>query len=83
VQGATYVPLHRDDQCCGFGGSFSVRYPDISGAMVTDKARCIAETAADVVVSTDAGCLMNIGGKLRRDGRTIRVLHLAELLESR
>jgi L-lactate dehydrogenase complex protein LldE len=83
VKGATYVPLFRDDQCCGFGGSFSIRYPEISTSMVTDKAKCIADTAADVVVSTDAGCLMNIGGKLRRDGQPIRVWHLAELLESR
>lgn len=83
VRGVTYVPLFRDDQCCGFGGSFSIRYPEISTSMVTDKAQCITDTAADVVVSTDAGCLMNIGGKLRRDGRPIRVWHLAELLESR
>lgn len=81
VQGATFVPLARADQCCGFGGSFSVRYPDISGAMVSDKMRCILATEADAVVSTDAGCLMNIGGRLHREGRTIRVLHLAELLE--
>lgn len=83
VQGVTYVPLGHDDQCCGFGGSFSVRYPEISNAMVSDKTRCIEATTADAVVSTDAGCLMNIGGKLHRDGKTIRVLHLAELLESR
>lgn len=83
VRGVTYVPLHREDQCCGFGGSFAVRYPDISTAMVTDKARCITETSADLLVSTDAGCLMNIGGKLHRDGKPIRVWHLAELLESR
>jgi L-lactate dehydrogenase complex protein LldE len=81
VEGATFVPLARADQCCGFGGSFSVRYPDISGAMVSDKMRCILATEADAVVSTDAGCLMNIGGRLHREGRTIRVLHLAELLE--
>ena len=82
VRGATYVPLGHDDQCCGFGGSFAVRYPQISTAMVTDKTRCIAATQADVVVSTDAGCLMNIGGKLRREGNPVRVLHLAELLDS-
>jgi L-lactate dehydrogenase complex protein LldE len=83
VEGATYVPLVRQDQCCGFGGSFSVRYPDISGAMVADKARCILASGADAVVSTDAGCLMNIGGRLHREGKTIEVLHLAELLERR
>jgi L-lactate dehydrogenase complex protein LldE len=81
VQGATYVPLPRQDQCCGFGGSFSVRYPQISGAMVNDKCQCIAQTGATAVVSTDAGCLMNIGGRLRRLGRSVEVLHLAELLD--
>jgi len=83
VQGVEYVPLERQDQCCGFGGSFAVRYPQISGAMVGDKTACVAETAADVVVSTDTGCLMNIGGALHRQGQKARVLHLAELLESR
>jgi L-lactate dehydrogenase complex protein LldE len=83
VEGLTYVPLARQDQCCGFGGSFSVRYPDISGAMVSDKANCIVATEADAVVSTDAGCLMNIGGRLHRQGKQVEVLHLAELLERR
>jgi L-lactate dehydrogenase complex protein LldE len=81
VRGATYVPLARQDQCCGFGGSFSVRYPQISGAMVNDKCQCIGQTGAQAVVSTDAGCLMNIGGRLRRLGSRVEVLHLAELLD--
>ncbi len=80
VQGLTCVPLARQDQCCGFGGSFSVRYPQISGAMVQDKAQCILQTNADAVVSTDLGCLMNIGGRLRRLNQKVEVLHLAELL---
>lgn len=83
VAGATFVPLRHLDQCCGFGGSFSVRYPQISTAMVDDKVRCILETEADAVVSTDAGCLMNIGGRLHRQGKTVEVLHLAEMLERR
>ena len=82
-QGATYVGIERQDQCCGFGGSFSVRYPQISTAMVTDKVNCITATGADAVVSTDAGCLMNIGGRLRRQGHRTEVLHLAEILERR
>ncbi|MES1213315.1 MAG: (Fe-S)-binding protein, partial [Singulisphaera sp.] len=81
VTGLTYVGIERQDQCCGFGGSFSVRYPQISTAMVSDKVNCITATGADAVVSTDAGCLMNIGGRLRRLERTIEILHLAELLE--
>lgn len=83
VAGATYVPIDRQDQCCGFGGSFSVRYPEISGAMVDDKMACVLRTAADALVSTDAGCLMNIGGRLHREGNSIEVLHIAELLERR
>jgi len=81
VRGASYVPLARQDQCCGFGGSFSVRYPQISGAMVTDKCQCIAASGARAVVSTDTGCLMNIAGRLRRLGSNTEVLHLAELLD--
>ncbi len=83
VQGATLVPLARDDQCCGFGGSFAVRYPQISGPMVDDKAQCIVDSGADAVVSTDTGCLMNIAGRLRRRGDGVEVLHLAELLHRR
>ena len=83
VAGATLLPLARQDQCCGFGGSFSVRYPQVSGAMVGDKVNCILRTEADAVVSTDAGCLMNIGGRLRRQERPVEVLHLAELLDRR
>src|SRR5438445_11171259 len=75
-----YIPLERADECCGFGGSFAVRFPEISGAMVRDKASLIEKTGADTVVATDAGCLMNIAGCLRRRGNKIRALHLAELL---
>jgi len=83
VNGATYVPLNRQDQCCGFGGSFAIRYPQISGNMVNDKMLCILASGADCVVSTDAGCLMNIGGRLHREGKTVELLHIAELLERR
>jgi len=83
VEGATYVPLNRQDQCCGFGGSFSIRYPQISGNLVDDKMRCILATGADCVVSTDAGCLMNIGGRIHRENKPVELLHIAELLERR
>jgi len=82
VEGCTYAPLRRQDQCCGFGGSFAVRYSEISGAMVDDKARSIIASGADTVVSTDTGCLMNIGGRLRRLGSKVRVRHIAEVLAS-
>jgi L-lactate dehydrogenase complex protein LldE len=80
VRGLTYVPLERYDECCGFGGSFAVRYPGISGAMVTDKASFIDKTGADVVVATDAGCIMNIAGCLHRRGSRVKFMHLAEIL---
>jgi L-lactate dehydrogenase complex protein LldE len=81
VRGLELVPLERADECCGFGGSFAVRFPGISGAMVQDKATLIERTGADAVVATDAGCLMNIAGCLRRRGSKVRALHLAEVLE--
>ncbi|HVS37458.1 MAG TPA: (Fe-S)-binding protein [Gemmataceae bacterium] len=81
VRGLEYVPLERVDECCGFGGSFSVRYPEISGAMVRDKAAFIEKAGVDVVTATDAGCLMNIAGCLRRRGSAVRAMHLAEILE--
>jgi L-lactate dehydrogenase complex protein LldE len=80
VRGLELVPLERFDECCGFGGSFSVRYPGISGAMVNDKAGFIEKSGADAVVATDAGCLMNIGGCLRRRGSKVKILHLAQVL---
>jgi L-lactate dehydrogenase complex protein LldE len=81
VKGLEYVKLERADECCGFGGSFAVRFPGISGAMVGDKAAFIERTGADAVVATDAGCLMNIAGCLRRRGSRVRALHLAQVLE--
>jgi L-lactate dehydrogenase complex protein LldE len=80
VKGLELLPLERHDECCGFGGSFSVRYPGISGSMVQDKAKFIESTGADVVIATDAGCLMNIGGCLRRRTERVKTMHLAEVL---
>lgn len=82
VRGVEPVELERWDQCCGFGGSFSVRYPEVSGAIVGDKVDCIVRSGADAVVATDAGCLMNIAGAMRRRGVGTRAMHLAELLNS-
>jgi L-lactate dehydrogenase complex protein LldE len=81
VKGLEYVKLERADECCGFGGSFAVRYPGISGAMVQDKAGFIEKAGVSVVVATDAGCLMNIAGCLRRRGSSVQALHLAQVLE--
>jgi len=80
LKGVTYVPLERKEQCCGFGGAFAVKYPDVSGAMVNDKVDCIIRTGADAVVVNDTGCIMNIAGALRRRNVPIRVIHLARIL---
>jgi L-lactate dehydrogenase complex protein LldE len=76
----TFVPLEKADQCCGFGGTFSVKLPDISGAIVRDKLRCGDATGAGVMVVNDAGCAMNIGGACHRYGAKFRPVHLAQML---
>ena len=75
-----FIEMRDSDYCCGFGGTFSVKYPDISDAMVTDKVKNILGTKADAVVGCDMGCLMNIQGKLSRLGSSIKVMHLAQIL---
>lgn len=75
-----YAPLEKADQCCGFGGTFAMKYPQISGAMVRDKAQCIAATGAPVCVSNDAGCTMNIAGTCRREGVDVAFKSLAEII---
>ncbi len=75
-----FTPLPRTDQCCGFGGTFATKYPEISGAIVEDKIKCIAETGAQTVVCNDAGCTMNISGMCHRKGMTTQVRHIAELM---
>ncbi len=80
LDGITLVEMNDREVCCGFGGTFSVKYPGISNAMVTQKANRAVETKADVLTGADLGCLMNIAGKLSREGKTIEVRHIAEIL---
>ncbi len=80
VKGIDLVPLPDADQCCGFGGTFSVKNPDVSVAMGGDKARHVASTGAEYLVTGDNACLMHIGGLLHRQNAGIKTLHLAELL---
>jgi L-lactate dehydrogenase complex protein LldE len=80
VSGADFIEMHNSDKCCGFGGSFSVKYADISAAMVEDKVNNIIESGADAVVGCDMGCLMNIQGLLSRRGSHIMALHIAQIL---
>ncbi|MGD8341947.1 MAG: (Fe-S)-binding protein [Desulfobacterales bacterium] len=82
VGGIDFIEMRDSDHCCGFGGTFSVKYADISDAMVTDKVKNIIDTKADAVVGCDMGCLMNIQGKLSRLGSSIKVMHLAQILAS-
>lgn len=80
VEGLTLVEAGNREVCCGFGGSFSVKYPDISNAMVSAKTAALAETGADLVVGGDLGCLMNIAGKLSRENSPMHARHVAEIL---
>lgn len=80
VQGLEMKELPYCQDCCGFGGTFSVKMSEISGAMVDEKVRHIEETGAEVLIGSDMGCLMNIGGRLQRAGKPVRVMHVAEVL---
>ena len=80
VQGLTLVPLPRADECCGFGGTFAVKNPEVSAAMLDDKAAAVLQTGASVCVAADNSCLLQIGGGLRRRDGNVRCLHLAEVL---
>ena len=81
VQGIQTVDLPHRDVCCGFGGTFSVKYPHISEAMLSDKVDNVLSTSCDILVSCDMSCLMNIGGALTRNKSEIKVKHLAEILD--
>lgn len=80
VDGCKFVALPRTEVCCGFGGSFSVKFPVLSGALAESKCENIEQCKADCVVTTDAGCMMQINGTLHRGGSQRRVWHIAELL---
>ncbi len=85
VRDLTYLELPNIEECCGFGGTFSVKMAGTSLAMGRTKVENILKTGADVVVSVDISCLMHVGGILQRDpqGKRVRAMHLAEVLESR
>jgi L-lactate dehydrogenase complex protein LldE len=78
--GAIVVEMAEPEICCGFGGTFCVKYPEISGRMVTDKVRDIGATKAETVLAGDLGCLLNIAGRLRREGVRVDARHVAEVL---
>jgi len=78
--GVEITELEETESCCGFGGTFCVKYPDISAAMAERKVQDVLRTGADTLVMGDLGCMLNIEGKLHRDGHSVRVIHFAELL---
>ncbi len=80
VQGLTLTECSESTSCCGFGGTFCVKYPEISTQIATEKAKNVQATGADTLLGGDLGCLMNIAGTLSRMGSDIRVLHVAEVL---
>jgi L-lactate dehydrogenase complex protein LldE len=82
VNGIDLVTLPRNNECCGFGGTFSIKNPDVSAAMLADKMESVIETGAEVLCAGDRSCLMHIGGGLDRIRAGIRTLHLAEILAS-
>jgi L-lactate dehydrogenase complex protein LldE len=82
VRGIKLVELPRHEECCGFGGTFSIKNPDVSIAMLSDKIRAVLDTQAEICTGVDNSCLMHIGGALSRQKAGVRCLHIAEILAS-
>ena len=80
VDGLEVRPMERSEVCCGFGGAFSVKMPDISTAMLNEKLDNVQKTGASRLIAGDTGCIMHMEGGLRRRGSSVQVLHIAELL---
>jgi L-lactate dehydrogenase complex protein LldE len=80
VRGLALKEMRDPEVCCGFGGTFCVKYPDISTRMVSDKTADIASTGADTLLAGDMGCLLNMAGRLKREGQPVKVRHVAEVL---
>ncbi|WP_066252376.1 (Fe-S)-binding protein [Neobacillus drentensis] len=83
VKGLKFTELPGKEQCCGFGGTFAVKMAQISEQMVDEKVRHVEETGAEYLIGADVACLMNIGGRIDRVGKPIKVMHIAEVLNSR
>jgi len=80
VEGLSLTEMEESDVCCGFGGTFCVKYPDISNAIVGKKSENVTASGAATLLGGDLGCLMNMAGKMQREGQTIKVRHVAEVL---
>jgi L-lactate dehydrogenase complex protein LldE len=82
VEGLNLLDWENEELCCGFGGTFAVKMPDVSTAMADEKIKALEKSGADTLVSGDSSCLMHLAGRLRRTGHDTRVLHLAQVLDS-
>ena len=80
VKGLELLPIHNQQTCCGFGGTFSVKMAEISGEMVKEKVEHVEEVEPEYLIGADVSCLLNIGGRLQREGSKIKVMHIAEVL---
>lgn len=83
VAGLRLVEMEAAGECCGFGGTFSVKFPEVSGAMARTKIEAVVRSGADTLVSGDMSCLMQLGGAMARAGVPVRTMHLAEVLAAR
>ena len=83
VKGLEFIPLKEEETCCGFGGSFTVTFPEVSRSMMENKVNDIVASGADTVVMCEPGCLMNIAGGLYKTGSKIRAMHIIDLLASK
>jgi len=82
VEGLDVLDWKNEELCCGFGGTFAVKMPDISTAMADEKVEALEESGADTLISCDSSCLMHLGGRLKRNGNDTRILHLAQVLDN-
>ncbi len=80
VEGLEIAEMHDPEACCGFGGTFCVKYPQVSDRILAEKTRTIGETGVGTLLAGDLGCLLNMAGKLAREGQPVKVRHVAEVL---
>ncbi len=82
VGGIDLIELSNSEECCGFGGTFAIKNPDTSAAMLADKVRCVLNTGAEMCTAADNSCLMHIFGSLHRQRTGVKTIHIAEILAS-
>ena len=83
VKGLEFIQLNEEETCCGFGGAFTVTYPEVSRSMMENKVKQIVASGADTVVMCEPGCLMNVAGGLHKVGSNIRAMHIIDILSAR